>query len=1089
MKHNVKIPVLIIALLSIFSIIPQQLDVQASSNNLIFDSLTIEDGLSQNIINCIVQDHYGYLWFGTTVGLNKYDGITFEVFTSDQATTNSLYNSEIRSLYEDNNGLWIGTSYGLYLYHHETDMFTAYLNDTGISGTISSNGIRSIFSDSSGVLWVGTSNGLNRYNPDTDTFISYLNDPDNPESISNSYIVTIYEDSTGVLWVGTSNGLNKYNPDTDTFISYFNDPDISGSISNNYILSIYEDSRSIMWIGTNHGLDMYVPETDSFYFYENNVNDSYSISGNIITSICEDNAGYLWIGTRTGLNRLNVDDMTFQSYMFDTDNPNGLNGDSITALYKDDNGIIWIGTTNGINKLNLNEQFFKYYTGALSDTVSGILDAGDGSIWLWAGEGLVLFNYNSESVEAIYNGVFKNTNYKNSTTCDICLGNDGCIWFGTVGNGLKSFNPATNEITTYLNEPDNENSLLDNIIISLYSDHSGVIWIATSIGLCSFDPETQQFTQYQDNPEYPYAISHESIYSIYETFDYNIWFGTESEVYMLDRNAGKISLVLSDSVFEDSVSLNKVETIYQDSTGLLWLGVGYDLYSYDMENCLINFCDLGENSLQDFIFEIIEDESGNIWFTNRQGLYSYSTQEGICTKYGLNDGLVSTIFCEEAGYITESGELMFGTTEGLVSFYPDDITTDTTPPDVLINGFKLIDKDISFEKPVEDIEEITLSYSDNSFEIDFIALDFNSPLNNEYAYFLAGFDEKWQYCSAGENSTKYTNIPSGEYTFKVIAANSDGVWNNEGDYLKIIITPPFWQEWWFIMAMVAAAVLAVVVVIKLRTHSLDRHAQELKLQVEERTNQLVLKSEQLENELENRTQFTRAMVHELKTPLTAMMGSSELLIDQPLDELGTKLAKNINRGANNLKRRIDELLDIARSEMGTLSISCTPMNSLNIVREVVGDMTHEASKNGQSFSLELPDSIPFILVDNDRLRQILFNLIGNAIKYNSAGGIVDVSVKQDNGSIVFEIQDQGVGMSPEEQKGLFNLYYRGESTNERLGGLGIGLSLSKTLIELHGGRIWVKSQKGKGSTFYFSIPLMKTDIHSRGVNTNGKRDK
>ena len=1076
MKYKLKISILvIITLISSIALTPNQQEVEAALDYVFFEKLITEDGLSQNAINCITQDHYGYLWFGTTVGLNKYDGITFEVFSSEQSTVNSLFNSEIRSIYEDNsNLLWVGTSYGLYLFHPETNTFTAYLNDTGIPCSISSNNIRTIFCDNMGELWVGTADGLNRYNSETDTFKSYMHDPDNAGGISNNYIVTIYEDTSGALWIGTANGLNKYNPETDSFESYLHDANNAASISNSYILSIYEDSRGVLWFGTNDGLNMYTSQTGVFNCYKNDPNDVCSISGDIITSICEDNFGDLWIGTRTGLSHLNIDNMTFQSYLPDSDNPNSLNSSSITALYKDDNGIIWIGTTSGINKLNLDKQFFNCYTGSFYDSVSAVLNAGDGNLWLWVGGDLILFNNQTNSVEAVYGDVFKDTNYKNSSTCDICMGTDGSIWFGTIGNGLKSFNPVTGITTTYLNEPGNEYSLLDNIIISLYCDHSGTVWIGTSIGLCSFNPQTQQFTQYQDYTGYPDAISQGSIYSIYETSDYNIWLGTESEVYMLHRAQEQVTLVMPESAFKDNIGLSKIETIYQDSKGLLWLGVGYYLYSYNTVSQVLSSIDLGQITLQDFIFEIIEDSFGDIWFTNRQGLYRYSTRDGACTKYGLKDGLVSTIFCEEAGYITGDGELLFGTTEGLLSFYPDELKIDTTSPDVLINDFKLLDKEISFNEPIEDIEEIKLSYYDNSFEIDFIALNYNSPMNNEYAYYLTGFDEKWQYCIAGENSTKYTNIPSGEYLFQVIASNSNEIWNLTGDTLKIIITPPFWQEWWFFLLIIVSAVFAVFAVIKFRTQSLVRHAEELRLQVNERTNQLVMKSTQLENELDNRIQFTRAIVHELKTPLTAMMGSSELLIDQPIGEVEVKLARNINRGATNLKRRIDELLDITKGEMGTLNIECKPVNALNIVHEVVEDLTADIDKKGQYFILDLPDSIGNINVDSDRLRQILFNLIGNAIKYNSPKGAVKITVKQDDNEVVFEVQDQGIGMTPDEQKGLFNLYYRGESTNERLGGMGIGLALSKTLIELHKGKIWVKSRKGKGSTFFFSIPVIKT---------------
>jgi signal transduction histidine kinase/ligand-binding sensor domain-containing protein len=1084
--------ILLISVLSFFlAINPVQIRVDADTNNLIFESITSKDGLSQNIIDCIIQDNYGYMWFGTLAGLNKYDGMNFTIYNT--FLNPSLYNVYINTLYiTKDNVLWVGTQFGLYRYNPETDTFTAYLNEPGNSNTISNDNIRAICEDSSGLLWIGTDNVLNVFDREKNTFVTYIYNPNDAGSISNNAIKTIYENYDGKIWIGTEGGLNLFHREDETFTVYTNDSDDPDSISNDAIKTIYKDSRGIVWIGTTNGLNRYNSETNTFTVYLNDP-DNNSISGNFITSICEDDNGNLWIGTRSGLNQLNVESMTFINYRYDENNLHSINNDNITALYKDNTGILWIGTIDGINTLNQNEQAFKYYYGTVDDFVAGILKAGDNNLWLWDGDDLVLFNNDSKSVEKLYPGVFEATNYTytNPTLCDICLGKDGCIWFGTIYYGLKKFDPVTNTTTTYVNEPGNNNSLKDDSIVTLYADHSGIIWIGTGLGLCSYDSDTQKFTQYQDDSKYPDAISSERIYSIYETADNNIWFGTESDVYMLDHETGQVKLAISGAELGGGTSDTRIETIYQDREGLLWIGSGYGLYSYDIENKELISYDLGDLTLNDLILNIVEDNNGDIWFSNREGLWRLS-RNGNVSKYELNNGLVSNIFCENAGCKMDDGELLFGTMGGLISFYPEDIKINTTAPKVLINKFSLIDKQITLDKPIEDIDEITLSYSNNSFIIDFVALDYNSPEDDQYAYILEGFDDDWNYCGANESFTKYTNLSSGQYIFRVKAANSDGVWNEEGVSLKIIITSPFWQEWWFIVLMAMAALFLVIMVIKYRTHALHMRAQVLEHQVEQRTNLLAQKAVQLEQktklldkeikqheiseeklkeEIGHRVKYTRALVHELKTPLTPLVAASDFLASNLQEEPFHSFSQSIYNGATNLSAKIDTLLDLARGELGMLKLEYTQVSIQKLITDIYEYTKLEAERNGQVFIMDISPDLPVIQCDEDRVRQVLLNLINNAFKFTPRGGKIFIRAKEDKHGVTMQVEDSGQGIPEEEQKYLFQPYKRLDSDKAKLSGLGIGLSLVKMTVELHGGRVWVTSQKGKGSIFSFYLPL------------------
>jgi ligand-binding sensor domain-containing protein len=898
-------------------------EIKAYYNSLIFDSITIEDGLSQNIVRCIVQDHYGYMWFGTEVGLNKYDGINIEIYSVSE----NFESSKIQTLYESStNDLWIGTSSGLYKYNRQKDTFTSYFKN---NHDIKSNSIKSIHEDNDGMLWIGTTNGLIKYNLEVDDFHVYFNDPINTDSVGDNFILSVYTDSSGTLWIGTPNGLSKYISETDSFITYINIPDDEYSICSNYINTIYEDRYGILWIGTSNGLSKYDPVTNIFTNFSSDSSQPTNISDNYITSICEDSEGYLWIGTMRGLNRLHIESNSFINFKYNKDDSNGIQSDNITSLYKDYSGMLWIGTINGINTLNLSGQAFNRYPD-ITNSVSGILKATEDNLWLWVGEDLILFNNKSKCIEKIYTDIFKDANYTNPTLCDICLGKDGTIWFGTISKGLINFNPITNTTNTYVNDPENDNSLKNNSVISLYIDNSGIIWIATRSGLCSYNTETLEFFQF-NGPEYPDAIRNGRIYSICQSTNGDIYLGAEYDMYVLDIETNQIKLALSSIDFNMAENSNGVETtyqdietIYQDSSGLLWIGAGYGLFTYDIEKMTLSAVNLGEVLLVDFVNDIIEDKECNIWFTNRQGLYSFSPAEDTCIQYGLNDGLIDTSFCEESGYITEDGELFFGSMRGLISFYPEDIIIDTNTPNVIIKSFNLIDKQLSLNEAIEDIREIELLYYENSFVIDFVALYYNSPESFLYTYKLDGYDDNWQYCKATESFTKYTNIPAGEYTFMVKASNSDGVWNETTTYLKIIIDKPYWQTWWFVFLLTVAGSLAILLIIRLRIQAARNYSHRLEIQVDKKTIELVKISEnlkqevklhkiaedKLQEEMENRLKYTRALVHELKTPLIPLIAASDYLLSNIEKEPLYSFVKCINTGALNLSSKIDILFDL-----------------------------------------------------------------------------------------------------------------------------------------------------------------------------------
>jgi signal transduction histidine kinase/ligand-binding sensor domain-containing protein len=1067
-----RLPIVILILVICFTSISVPVRLEAVNGDyLSFDSITTEQGLSQNYINCIYQDHYGYIWIGTVVGLNKFDGLDFQIYKSDSESADSISNSDIQCVYETSDGsLWIGTENGLDRFNRAENTFTVYKYSSEDANSLSGSSIQALYEDSRGILWVGTTAGLNSYDPKTGTFTRYLS---NAYSISSDDITSLCVDSNDILWIGTSSGLNSYNSETGVFTTFCYDSAVAGGISNNQIITIYEDSNQRLWIGTANGLNLYDTDGGAFIVYQNDSNDASSISDNYITAICEDNDGYLWVGTRFGLNKLDCNTGVFSTYKADINNPDSINSNHILSLYKDAEGNLWIGTINGVNTLNFRKQVFKYYGGVFyNETVSGIIDDGNGNLWLEIKNGVVKFDMETHSVEAAWPEVFQNQYAMNYMLNVFCMGADGSIWIGTENSGLERFDPITGKLTVYQHIPEDSTSLISNSVKSLYADSKGVIWIGTIEGLCTYDPQSGIFSKSHVDESFLNGTG-DVVQVIYEDSNGNYWFGTPTGVYRMDKATSEVDCVMDNNAVANNADVKMVMCIYEGSNGRFWFGTSFGLHCYDTEQgklVLFGLEDLLPGASNNWILGVVEDNEGDIWIATRQGLGRLSLDDKVYTEYGVEDGLGNDAFCVGSYYKSEDGELYFGCIGGLISFYPDEIRFNASNLKVVINEFSLTDREISFEEPIEDLEEIFLSYSENSFIIGFAALSFDTTSEIQYAYMLEGFDEGWNYSGAKGRETKYTNLSSGEYTFLVKAVNSDGVWG-EVTSLNIHIAVPFWQQWWFIISMVIFAILVVVLLIQVRTRSLTRHALLLEQKVDERTHQLALKSEQLEHELDNRIEFMRALVHELKTPLTPILGASEVLASQLEDTKSKGIANNIYVGAKRLNQRINELMDLAKGEKDMLKLNRKMTDISSLLREVADCVSPQINKRKMKLFTEIPDHLPPAMVDEERIQQIVLNLLDNAIKFSDEGGIITLRAEEKDGNIAVEVKDTGPGIAKSLQERLFQPYRRIESDREHLSGLGLGLSLCRVLVELHGGEIWVSSQKGKGCIFTFTIPL------------------
>jgi DNA-binding NtrC family response regulator/ligand-binding sensor domain-containing protein len=799
------------------------------------------------------------MWFGTKDGLNKYDGYKFTVYKHDPGNLNSLSNNIVTTIYQDRSGvLWIGTEGGgLNRFNREKEIFKSYTHNPANDLSISQNSITSIFEDSSGVLWIGTSTaGLNRFNKDKEIFKHYKNQPMNPESISDNWITSILEDRSGNMWIGTRGGLNKFDKQKETFKRYTHNPDNQKSINNDIVSSIYEDHTGNLWIGTWSGLNIFNKKEENFTRY---VLNKYGHK-NLVMGILEDKKNTLWIATSgAGLYRYNPVTKVTQNFRNDiTDpdiiDPNSLSSNLITTLYQDRSGLMWFGTkSKGIIKHDPRTEVFRHYrhqpenSNSLSQNyVRTFFESENGDIWIGTGTGgLNKYVPHKGKFYHYRHDAGRQNTLSNDDVINVKEDRDGRVWIGTGGGGLNKFDKEKQIFKRHF--PNNSKNVNDNVIYSLCFDASGLLWIGTWGGLNKFDPIKETYRHYRYQADDNKSLSNDFVRTVYQDRNGDIWIGTNlGGLNKYDPNNDNFIRYMHQPENPNSISHNTIESIYEDSGGKLWIGTfGGGLNLFNRETEIFEHYSEKDGLPNDVIHGILEDDFNNLWLSTNKGLSKFNPSAKTFKNYDAKDGLQSDEFNTNAYLKTRHGEMFFGGINGFNVFHPDSIKSNPFPPPVVITDFQIFNKPVFVDKPavkgkvilnkhISETDEIKLSYRDYVFSFEFAALDFTSPEKNHYQYFMEGFDVNW-IDSGKRRFVTYTNLDPGEYIFRVKGTNNDGIWNQEGASVKIIITPPFWQTWWFRTLAILSVLLAAYTWYKRRINKLETKKKELEERVEERT--------------------------------------------------------------------------------------------------------------------------------------------------------------------------------------------------------------------------------------------------------------
>jgi PAS domain S-box-containing protein len=865
-----------------------------------FEHLSIEDGLSQNAGLTIFQDSKGYLWIGTQDGLNRYDGFVFKVYKHDPDDPNSISHNSILAIAEDQDGyLWIGTwGGGLNRFDPAAETFVRYHHDPNEPSSLSNDTVTTIQRDSQGILWVGTLGGLDRYDPSAGGFDHFRHDPDDPDSLSSDAISVIFEDSRSQLWIGTGTtgvegaGLNRFDPSTGQAVRYQHDQSVPRSLSSNNIAAVYEAPDGRFWIATGgfslqgNGLNLFDPRTGTAEHFLRNPSISDSLSSNDLMALWGDSSGTLWIGTwSAGLDRMDLSyPGHFEHYRNDRFFADSLSGNEIWSLYKDRSGVLWIGTSHsGINKLPANSGQFNLYRNVPSNpdslstnAVGAFAEDNYGNIWIatW-GAGLERLNLHTGRFDHFRHDPMNRESLSDDLFMDVYVDDYGIVWAGTLGMGLDSLHPMTRRVTHYVHNPEDPASIADDNIAAIIPDRKGGLWIGTFGGLSHFNGKTKTFVNYSHDPANPTSLTENKVVSLYLDPKQNVlWIGTwggglnrldlDNPLHVNPRLA-TFSSYRHDANDPSSLSEDSVWAIHVTYDGSLWLGTQLGLNRFDAESETFNRYTEKDGLPNNVVLGILEDYFGKLWLTTNNGLAQFDPQSEVFVTYDISDGLQSNEFNSNAYYRARSGLMFVGGINGFNLFNPVNIKPNPFAPKVAVTGFQVFNQplqvDLSGRTPIQ------LSYKQDFISFEFAAFDFQAPQKNQYAYKLEGFDKDWIQAGNRRYAT-YTNLPGGQYTFRVKASNSDGVWNETGTMIPITITPPIWQTWWFSGSLIIVLAALVAGGFRWRLNAIRTQNILLETQIAERTSELRETNTLLEKEVDQRkraeTALSKRAARELK---------------------------------------------------------------------------------------------------------------------------------------------------------------------------------------------------------------------------------
>jgi len=1082
---------------------------QNSLPNIQFNNITRSEGLPNNNINQIVTDNYGFVWIGTSDGLCKYySSGRIQVYkANDKNIEDGLQSSKITCLLaDDEDNLWVGTRFGgLSRFHIPTETWKTFMHDSLDNTSISNNEILCIKQGIEGKIYVGTEDGLNIYQKESSTFRQYRHDPEDNSTLSARAVLDILIDDKGWLWVGTwAGGLNllieeQSGDSIKNYFRQFKPGDTNNSLN---VWTLFQDNKDRYWVGTLMGglFIMDIPDKASnyenlqswepkFFEYKQDLENPLAMHSNSILDIHQDKQERIWFATSTGLAHVEsseipskikfrysdtIPNINFYQHLSKFGNPTSLLENYVIDIMEDDLGILWFGTHGGISQFSwYSNQFDNHIIidneDIFPNTQNIYIDQKD-TVWLAAGE-LGLFIYDQKT--ATYSKYDKLPNTHSSVS--VLYSPDNISLYIGTNAGIAVLNQLTGNIH-YFSAPewlkvDFDKFLFTNILL----DRKNRLWVASETGLFILDEATGEYDFFAHDPLDPTSLSDHSITDIIEDYKGNIWVSTYNGLNKLryDEHESVKFERFFQSTKKGKLSNDRITHLLEVDKRI-YIGTTSGLDVLDIETEIFEEIESVEKySIQ----SMLGSEDGIIWGSTTEGIFEYDPEKGLFNLNEKEDGLNSTSFRQNSKFIDNDGNFYFGNKVGFIKLDPNNISSNTTIPDVFITEIKSITPD-GIKQESGFTKAIELAHDSYSISFNYVALNYNRSEKNRYAYKLEGFDESWTYPESNMPAV-YTNLDHGEYEFRVKASNNNGYWNEVGASALIKIKPAIWETWWFKLLTSIFAGILIFIGLHNYTKRIQKRNKELK-QYNENLNREIKKRNKFELALQNTNeelkrsnseleQFAYIASHDLQEPLRITGSFIDLLAAKygdVLDENAFKYIDFAKGGVGRMGLLIKNLLTF--SKVGGTVLEFQDTSIKHIVEEKLLDLARLIEEKNVTIDLGV---LPTICCEKNQMAMLFYNLINNAIKFNeNPNPVVTISEQNsfDKDFYSFYVSDNGIGIDPIHQDKIFEIFKRLHD-KDAYEGTGIGLALCKKIITRHGGKIWIESKLDKGTTFYFTI--------------------
>lgn len=1054
---------------------------------------SLNDGLSQAVVNSIAEDSQSFIWVATSDGLNRFDAHSFKVFKHQKGNTSGISGNFIQAILKDKDGtLWISSREGLQKFDPNFEIFKLYTNGLSIPNGPSLNDVSCITEGSSNNLWVTWyAHGFGSFDKTTEKFTVY--NWSSLPSLSSGQTLSILDDSHGLLWVGTQNGgLHVFNIKNGQVVSKAEALSDPANVPSLNIRCIVQDRNKNIWIGTSRGLVVYLRNQNKFV----NFNFNAVIKEKTILSLLPDVNENLWIGTQgNGIFRLDLRQFdTHRSENFTFTHLESLAGYDISnktvqSFYEDDHKNIWAGTHgDGVYMISSEkEKFIKYQKlinkGSTFTATSfyGMCYDPEGNLWLGTdGNGLYKRGLSDNTDTHFFSDGRKGSITDNAIQSALC-DSRGRLWFGTYAQGLFQFDRSTGTFTRYQYRDKYPKRTGPQDVRVIMEDSKHTIWVGTNRGgLCRIDPATKTYA----NPNTFHGILRDGdVRSMAEDTSGNLWLGFYGDgLYKFNDSTKSLTPYFHTPAGRNFIDSRIVYSVNFDDSGRLWIGSADNgLYVYDFNTDVLRNFTEEKGLANNTVYAILIDKNTG-WVSTNSGVSKIETPSFTITNYDVLDGLQPGQFNAGAALFNKnSGYMCFGGTEGLNVFYPEQIKDVAQKPKAIITGLEIFNRPVSvrdtidgkviLDQVINRTKEISLDHDQAVITFEFIGLNYSYPEKNNYAYKLEGLDNTWNFVG-GQRSATYRYLKPGQYEFKVKVLNHGDAWDNEDDEyasLEVIINPPFWQTPQAYMLYFIAAALLGFVGYKVGKKQLPLRKR-LKIEKAQRKHERRMAMEKL-------TFFTE-ISHEFRTPLTLIIGPIEEMLSKEDSQSPTarKLIM-VHRNANKLLNLINKLLDYRKVESGNVILKIRETDIIPFIEETYESFKDLAAKKNIRYNFQTEVPSVKVWFDSEKLEMILTNILSNSFKYIGTGNEIGLFVstqlsdKYPHGRVCIRVKDNGIGIPKKHLGSIFDWFYKGD--NSGLMNSGIGLSLARKLVHLHKGEIYVESTEGKGSTFSVKIPLGK----------------